>query len=136
MNCAISAEKSSSAGIREIRSASDAVWHILSDKLLFYRIHSGQVSKMHREEQIRCDKATQKKLLMQLLDSVTEEELDLHCRYSTGHYHDLMLTKDVRRWYRKLIRANDKKKIYSRWMFRVYIYRIIRSVKRDSKVKK
>lgn len=99
--------------------------YILPERLLFYRKHGGQVSRSHREEQIRCDKATQKKLLLQLLDSVTEEEQDLHYRYSTGYYRGLKLTKEVIRWYRRLIRANNKKHVYPRWLFRMRVYRLL-----------
>ena len=98
---------------------------ILQDRLVYYRIHDGQVSKAHREEQIRCDKVTQKKLLCELLGDVTEEELDLHYRYSTLYYRGQKLTKDVRRWYRKLIRANNKMRIYPRFLFRRRVYRLM-----------
>ena len=109
--------------------------YILPDKLLFYRLHSGQVSHAHREEQIRCDKATQKKLLLQLLDDVTEEEQDLHYRYSTGYYRGLKLTKEVRAWYRKLMRANDRKHVYPRFLFRRRVYRLMLGTIKRSRLK-
>ncbi|MBO4687408.1 MAG: glycosyltransferase family 2 protein [Clostridiales bacterium] len=99
--------------------------YILPDRLLYYRKHAGRSSQAHREEQIRCDKVTQKKLLLELLDDVTEEEQDLHYLYSTGYYRGLKLTKEVRCWYRKLIRANDKKHIYPRLLFRKRVYWIL-----------
>ena len=95
----------------------------LPDKLLYFREHDDRISIKHRADQIKCDKMTQKRLLLRLLDNVTDAELDLHYLYSTGYYRDLKLTKDVRRWYRKLIRANDKKRVYNRLKFRKKIYR-------------
>ena len=40
---------------------------ILPDVLVHYRIHSGQVSKAHRDLQNKCAQEIQKKLLEQLL---------------------------------------------------------------------
>lgn len=97
----------------------------IQESLLFYRLHDGQVSKSHREEQIKCDKMTQKKLLYQLLDNVTEEEQDIHYRYSTGYYHDVKMTGEIKRWYLKLIRANNKRRIYDRKKFNASVYDII-----------
>ena len=97
----------------------------IQKSLLFYRLHDGQVSKSHREEQIKCDKMTQKKLLCQLLDDVTEEEQDIHYRYSTGYYHDVKMTGKVKRWYLKLIGANNRRRIYDRKKFNAFIYDIM-----------
>ena len=99
--------------------------YTLPDKLLFYRKHGKQISKMHREEQIRCDKTTQEKLLCRLVDGVTEKELDIHYRYSTGYYRGLRLTKEVIAWYMKLIRANNRRGIYDRMRFRKAVCKIL-----------
>ena len=97
---------------------------ILPDRLLFRR-YENNVSTLHRAEQIQCDKMTQKKLLRRLLGSVTEEELDIHYRYSTGYYDNLVLSDQVIKWYTGLIEANRRKCIYNQKAFSEYVYRIL-----------
>ncbi len=98
---------------------------ILQEPLLYFRHHENQISEIHREEQIRCDKITQKKLLLQLVDSLTEKELDIHYRYSTRYYHDVIMTDEVKDWYLKLIKANKRKGIYNKSKFNRYVYQIM-----------
>lgn len=98
---------------------------ILPDILVDYRSSPQQVSRKHREEQIRCDIATQKKMLLRLVDSVSEEELDLHYRYSSLIYENLKMTPAVSAWYRKLVRANNRKKIYDQALFNRYVRKIV-----------
>ena len=86
---------------------------VLPEALLYRIMHSDQISNKHREQQIRCDKITQKKLLEQLLDHVTEEEVDLHYFHSTGYYPEVTMTPRVNQWYRRLLAANRRKKIYN-----------------------
>ena len=68
---------------------------------------------------------TQKKLLCRLLDGVTEEDLDIHYRYSTGYYDHLVLSDKVIKWYTGLIEANQRKRIYNQKAFSAYVYRIL-----------
>ena len=85
---------------------------ILPEVLLYYRIHPDQINKKHREQQIRCDKMTQRKLLTELLGDISDEELDMHYRCSTGFYRDAVISPQVHGWYRRILRANSDKKIY------------------------
>ena len=87
---------------------------ILPEVLGLTRKHAGQISKVHREQQIQCDKMTQRKLLTELLGDVTDEELDLHYIHSTGFYWDAVISPDLVRWYDRLIEANDRRGIYNR----------------------
>ena len=57
---------------------------MLKDTLLLRRVHENQISGKRRNEQIRCDMATQGKLLQNLLGNVTAEEAELHFRLSSG----------------------------------------------------
>lgn len=98
---------------------------ILPDKLIILQSHGNGITKSHREEQIKCDKMTQKEMLYRLVDSVTEKELDIHYRYSTGYHLDLRMTDEARKWYKKLIKANDQKGIYDHMKFRKYVYLIM-----------
>ncbi len=98
---------------------------LLKEILLQHRIHNQQVSIAHRERQIQDDKAVQKKLLLELLDSVTEEELDIHYRYGTRYYKDAKLSDAMLKWFNRLIAANDRLGVYNKKKFRRYVYDII-----------
>ena len=101
--------------------------YILPEPLLYYRIHSRQTSKTRRETQIRCDQATQKKLLVELLErDVSDEELDLHYRYSTLYYDNMKINRDVSKWYRRLIKANNRALIYERIKFNHEVYYLLK----------
>ena len=105
---------------------------ILDDVLLKYRIHRGQICRAHRKSQILCDKMTQKKQLAVLLDSVTNEEMDFHYKYSTGYYPEVVISPEAVAWYRRLIRANDSRQVYNRIKFRRYIGRLERRLVEQS----
>lgn len=85
---------------------------VLPDILLQHRIHSNQVSKQHRERQIQCDKAVQKKLLEELIGSITASELDAHYFHSTGYYREAKISPEIAAWYERLIRANKSTCLY------------------------
>lgn len=99
--------------------------YLFSDRLIDYRKSSNQVSQKHRQEQIQCDKRTQKKLLLRLADHVEEKYLDMHYEFSNLANHGFRVTPEVWDWYRMLIKSNDQKKIYNRFRFKQYIYRIM-----------
>ena len=61
---------------------------------------------------MNCDKMTQKKILTDLLGSVTDEEVNLHYKYSTGYFPEAVICPEIDRWYARLIEANRKKRIY------------------------
>ena len=96
----------------------------LPEVLLYYRVHTDQISKTHRERQIQCDKMTQRKLLTQLLGNVSEKELDLHYFYSTGYYREAPLTPQCIQWYNRLIAANEQRRIYDQKKFKQRIVQI------------
>ena len=87
---------------------------VLEDVLFLRRKHENQISTAHRERQIQCDKMTQRKLLSDLLGSVTEEEMDLHYIHSTGFFRDAKITPEAVRWYDRILKANDRRRIYNR----------------------
>ncbi len=99
--------------------------YLLPHRLVDYTRSRDRVSVTHRSEQVQCLKATQKKLLLQLLDTITEEELDLHYRYSILYNTDLKMSPAVRQWYKRLIKANNQRHIYPKYMFRFFVYRIM-----------
>ena len=90
---------------------------VLPEALLYYRVHPNQVSQAKREKQIQCTKMTQRKLLTQLLGSVTDSELDLHFSnsavYIRGFYPDLKITPQASQWYDRLVAANHLRHIYN-----------------------
>ena len=101
---------------------------VLPEVLGLYRVHSDQISKAHRQSQIRCDKMTQRKLLTQLLGNVTDEESDMHYRYSTGYYPDATLTPQIIEWYDRILAANSQRKIYDQKKLKRRIVRIKRKL--------
>ena len=96
----------------------------LKPVLLKRRIHPGQISAKLRDIQIRCDQMTQEKQLRELLGNVTEEEKDLHYRFSSGYYK-LPICPEMTEWYRRLMDANDRIRKYDRKKFNGYIFRSV-----------
>ena len=94
---------------------------ILPDILLYYRVHAGQISKAHREKQIECDQMTQRKLLEQLLDNVSEEELSFHYKHSSGYDSNAKISPRAIQWYGRIISANKERKIYDQKKLVQYI---------------
>lgn len=98
---------------------------ILDDVLLRYRVHNKQVTIAHTMLQNQCDEKIQKKLLIELMNTVTDEEVHLHTVYSTTwRYHDTMITPQIDRWYDRLIQANELRQIYKKQQFRQVIEQI------------
>ncbi len=95
---------------------------VLRDVLLRYRTYSSRVSISHREEQIRCHKVTEKKLLQQLLGTVTDAELDFHHHYCSGNFRDISINADVMRWIHRLIHANHCAGVYNQMKFVCFTY--------------
>ncbi len=98
--------------------------YTLPDVLLQRRSHDRQVSRQHRERQIQCDKATQGKLLEELLGRVTGEELDLHYIHSTGYYREATISPEIAAWYTRLIRANESLGMYNQKAVKKYVVQI------------
>lgn len=101
---------------------------ILDDVLVRYRMHNNQISSAHRDAQIRCDKAVKEKLLRELLEDVSAEEVDFHFYYSSGYYLDAKISPDVAAWYKRLLKANARLKIYNQRKLRRHIDRVERKL--------
>lgn len=87
---------------------------ILPEVLLYRRMADGRISKAHREKQIRCDQATQRKLLTALLGAVTEEELTLHYFHDAVHFPEAKIDPQICKWYGRLMAANKQRRFYDR----------------------
>ncbi len=85
---------------------------VINEVLLYHRRHNAMISVSKRDAQIKCDKITQKKLLLKLLDNVSDEEVDMHYFYSSGYYSDAKISGEVMEWYNRLMEANRKRRIY------------------------
>ena len=94
---------------------------ILDDVLVCYRMHNDQISSAHRDAQIRCDKMIKAKLLTELLGDVTAEEVDFHSYYSTRYYLDARISPEAAQWFRRLLKANSRLKIYDQRKLRRHI---------------
>ena len=86
--------------------------YVMQDVLLCYRQHEKQISSACREQQFQCDRMVKRRLLNALLGSVTEEELDLHFKYSTSYYPLTTISSEAVEWYARLLKANKEKHIY------------------------
>ena len=89
--------------------------------LQYVRKHPDQISQKHRDRQIQCDQITQRKQLERLLDAVTDKELQLHYFCSTGYYKAAAMTPQAANWYRRLLAANKKRKIYDQRLLKRHI---------------
>ena len=96
---------------------------VLEDKLLINRVHKDRIGCAHREEQIECDKEIQRRLLEELLGTVTDGELDFHYRYSAGYVKE-KIVPGVISWYRRIKKANRQLNIYDRRLLGKEINRI------------
>ena len=94
---------------------------LLKDVLLRYRVHENQISVYRRKKQIQCACMVLRKQLQGLLGDVSDEELELHCRYSTGYYRDAVINDEMLNWFHRLIAANDRLGTYDRRKFRLYV---------------
>lgn len=81
---------------------------ILDEVLLLYRTHTKQISFAQREEQARCHKLTQEKLLKELLGDVSADELDLHYKYAPDNSLEAPINEDMEKWFHRLVEANDR----------------------------
>ena len=94
---------------------------ILGDVLVLKRKHENQISIAHREQQDECAKKIQKKLLIELMGSITDKEVDQHFIHSTGFYKDAVITREIANWYCRIMRANNQSHIYNARKLRRYI---------------
>lgn len=87
----------------------------LSEILLFYRIHNGQISAASHE-QMECSNMVTKKVLTALIGECSDEILKLHCSLVEGIPK---LNKNIYISHLKiLINKNEEKQIYSRELFK------------------
>ena len=100
----------------------------LEDILLLRREHENQITKAYRGRQIQCDKITQRKLLIDLLGNVTDDELDMHYIHSTGNYPDATIVPEVSEWYERIIKANDQRHLYNRRKLNKYVQIITKNL--------
>ena len=94
---------------------------ILRDVLLLKREHESQISIAHREQQAECSKKIRKKLLIELMGSISDEELDQHYVHSTWYRERATISPEIVNWYRRIMRANDQRHIYNSRKLKRYI---------------
>lgn len=98
---------------------------VVQEVLLRRRIHPKRVTHEWYIRQKQCGMVTQKKLLLELLDDVTNEEEALHFRYS---YEKIFLgIADAIKcfmWYLKLVCANNRIGKYPKRKFIIYICKL------------
>ncbi len=93
----------------------------LDEVLLYRRKHEKQISIAKRDVQKKCDKMTQKKILSDLLGSVSDKEVELHYTHSTTYNQDATITPEVAAWYDRLLQANQSRHLYNQNILQKYI---------------
>ena len=100
--------------------------YIFPEILLQQRVHQSSVSKSHHDIQRQCSINTQRKLLMGLLNNVTDEETKLHYRYSYAKsFRSISDFFKCAAWYMKLICANNRVQKYPRMKFIIYAWKLL-----------
>lgn len=99
---------------------------IFPEVLLYRRVHTSQITNKNYEKQKQCSINTQKRLLLELLESVTDDELALHYRFSYEKvFHSLSDFSKCLIWYLKLISANNHVKKYPRKKFAFFAMKLL-----------
>jgi len=98
---------------------------IVQDVLLRHRIHPKRVTKECFDLQKQRTLMTHKKLLLRILDDVTDEEVELHYHYS----HEMIFSgipdaAKCFRWYLKLVCANNRVGEYPKKKFMSYVCKL------------
>lgn len=94
---------------------------LLKDVLLRYRVHENQITYHQRNKQVQCAYMVLRKQLQGFLGDVSDEKLELHCRYSTGYYRDAVINDEMLNWFHRLITANNRLGLYDKRKFRFYV---------------
>ena len=96
----------------------------LNEILVMQRSHKKQISTAKRTIQIQCDKVIQKQLLSELIENVSEAELDCHYRWAYEKKKESFPDAvNCLRWYLRLIRANMQKGKYNKPKFIRFVIR-------------
>ena len=100
---------------------------VLGDVLLLHRVSKNQSMQKHNDYLHRCNRIIRKRLLLQLLDYVEEEELNIHCQCSDWN-DEVCINNDILSFYKKLIIENRKKRVFNQKKFKKMIYWTIADV--------
>lgn len=100
----------------------------LDNPLVLYRVHDRQISTARKEEQLQCAKLIMKGLLTELLGDVSAEEVNFHLYFSKKMNRKAVISPDVAAWYKRLLEANSRLKIYNQRKLRRHIERIERKM--------
>ena len=96
---------------------------IMRDVLLRKRCIEISASMKHRDIQVAVNRKLQKRQLEDLMDDVTDSDLDLHFAISYLYeYDDFQISKNVLEWVDRLIMSNRKRKCYKKRQFSVAVY--------------
>lgn len=87
--------------------------YYIPDKLITFRSHPNRISVTHRDLQIQYHRITLKKLLLELDNNITDDEVYLHYVYTSRFYRNTTMNPEINRWFNHLIKANKHKKIYN-----------------------
>lgn len=97
----------------------------LSEPLISYRLHEGNISFLHAEEQRQVAMRTQRNILKKIGINVSEEELTLHNQIGRRDYAiSLDILESVDKWFSILASANHEYKYFpeQEFLFRLALH--------------
>lgn len=105
---------------------------ILDEIVLYRRKSEKQITIAKRDEQIKCDEMTQKKILSALLGDVSDAEVDFHYIHSSGKFERAVINSEINKWYERLLEANRNRHIYDQGKLRKRIITIKKNLIRQT----
>jgi len=95
--------------------------YCMDEILVHQRTHNEQVSSAKAREQAKCGILIRREQLSRLIDHVSLQEAEDHKKYTFSR----TITEESCRWFKKLIAANRRKKVYEQTKFEVYVTNMI-----------
>jgi hypothetical protein len=92
--------------------------HIINRPLIYYRVHSTQISTKHALAQCRGANRIRKKLITELHPDITADELSIHLALMTDlNSRENICDEDVKSWIKTICSINSRKQIYDIKLF-------------------
>jgi glycosyltransferase involved in cell wall biosynthesis len=92
--------------------------HIINRPLVYYRLHSDQISTKHASEQCLKANEIREELIRELLPEISTNELKIHLALMTDlNSREGIRDEDVSLWVSKICATNSHKKLYDDKLF-------------------
>lgn len=99
---------------------------VLPEVLFRRRLHEARITALYYDTQKKCSMKTQRKLLLGLLNDVSDAELEMHYQYSyEKHFDNFSDFCKCIVWYLRLICANNRVGKYPKLKFLRFTFRLL-----------